>query len=284
MLGTVTVDDDALLHAAGPLGHMPAYGAAHVSMLVLLILAGTGLVLRARRTAPQRVERSLRRAGWLLLANSIFWTLWGFLPWAWDLNESLPLHYSDALRFLVPIALISQARWAIVISWFWGLTLNLQSVVTPDVNYFVWIPLEFAQYWIAHGAGVLAPVVLVWGLGYRPTLRGCGLAYAATVLWAAIAFTGNALTGANYGYLNRAPAGPSILDLLGPWPQYLLVEAVLIAVVWTLMTVPWVLLDRRAGTTLSGRGGLVRRSVPAQASSSSSARRSGPWEVETTRR
>src|SRR5699024_10089992 len=169
-------------------------------------------------------------------------------------------------------------------SWFWGLTLNLQSVVTPDVNYFVWIPLEFAQYWIAHGAGVLAPVVLVWGLGYRPTLRGCGLAYAATVLWAAIAFTGNALTGANYGYLNRAPAGPSILDLLGPWPQYLLVEAVLIAVVWTPMTVPWVLLDRRAGTPPSGRGGLARPSVPAQASSSSSARRRGPWEVAPPRR
>lgn len=277
---------DGLL-AAGPLGHMPAYGAAHLSLLALLVVAAIALVLWSRRSAPLRVDRTLRVAGWLLLANAVLWTAWGFMPWAWNLHESLPLHYSDALRFLVPWALITQARSAIVVSWFWGLTLNLQSVLTPDVNYFVWVPLEFAQYWIAHGAGLLAPVVLVWGLGYRPTWRGYGLAYAATVGWAAIAFTGNALTGANYGYLNRAPDGASILDLLGPWPQYLLIEAVLIAAVWALMTWPWVAHDRRAGTPLAGRGGLLRRplvSAGPQASSSISASRSRPSEVVTTRR
>lgn len=275
------------LLAAGPLGHMPAYGAAHLSMLALLVVAAIALVLWSRRSAPLRVDRTLRIAGWLLLANAVLWTAWGFMPWAWNLHESLPLHYSDALRFLVPLALITQARWAIVVSWFWGLTSNLQSVLTPDVNYFVWVPLEFAQYWIAHGAGLLAPVVLVWGLGYRPTWRGYGLAYAVTVAWAALAVAGNALTGANYGYLNRAPDGASILDLLGPWPQYLLVEALLIAGVWALMTWPWVALDRRAGTPLTGRGGLLRRLSRAhdpQASSSTSASRSRPSEVVITRR
>ncbi|MGP9706338.1 YwaF family protein [Brachybacterium sp. AOP24-D1-21] len=275
------------LLAAGPLGHMPAYGAAHLTMLALLVLAAFALVLWARRSAPQRVDQVLRIAGWVLLANAVFWTSWGFMPWAWNLHESLPLHYSDALRFLVPLALITQARWALVVSWFWGLTLNLQSVLTPDVNYFVWIPLEFTQYWIAHGAGLLAPLVLIWGLGYRPTWRGYGLAYAVTAAWAVIAFTGNALTGANYGYLNRAPAGPSILDLLGPWPQYLLVEAVLIAAVWALMTWPWALRDRRSGIPLSGRGGVLRRPLASQApqaSSSISASRSSPSETVTTRR
>ena len=275
--------DDPLL-AAPAIGHMPAYGGAHLAMLVLLALAAVVLVRWARRGESARVDRALRVAGWALLANSTAWTAWGFMPWAWNLEESLPLHYSDALRFLVPIALITQARWAVVVCWFWGLTLNMQSVLTPDLNYFVWVPLEFAEYWIAHGAGVLAPVVLVWGLGYRPTWRGYGIAYAATLLWAGIAVTGNTLTGANYGYLNRAPAGPSILDLLGPWPQYLLVEAVLIAAVWAAMTLPWVLIDRRAGTPPTGRGTLARRPVVAQASSSSSASRSGPSEVVTTSR
>ena len=258
MLGTVS-DEHAILLAEGTLGHMPAYGAAHGSMLVLLVVAAVVLVRWARRGEPARVERVLRSAGWVLLINSALWTLWGVMPWAWDIDESLPLHYSDALRFLLPIALITRAPWAIVVSWYWGLTLNLQSVLTPDVNYFVWIPLEFVEYWIAHLSGVLGPVVLVWGLRFRPTWRGYGVAYGATVLWAVIAVTGNALTGANYGYLNRAPDGASLLDLLGPWPQYLLVEAVLIAVVWALMTLPWVLLDRRAGTPELDGSALVRR-------------------------
>ena len=283
MLGTVS-DEHAILLAEGTLGHMPAYGAAHVSMLVLLVVAAVVLVRWARRGEPAHVEAVLRTAGWVLLANSVFWTLWGVMPWAWNIDESLPLHYSDALRFLLPIALITRAPWAIVVSWFWGLTLNMQSVLTPDVNYFVWIPLEFVEYWIAHLSGVLGPVVLVWGLRFHPTWRGYGVAYGATALWAAIAVTGNALTGANYGYLNRAPDGPSILDLLGPWPQYLLVEAVLIAAVWALMTLPWVLLDRRAGTPALDGSTLVRRPCGAQPSSSTSASRSGPSESVITRR
>lgn len=254
---------DEMLLAEGSLGHMPTYGGVHLSMLVLIVAATAATVVWVRRTDPAQVDRVLRAAGWLLLVNSIFWTLWGFMPWAWNLDESLPLHYSDALRFLLPLVLITQARWAIAVTYFWGLTLNLQSVLTPDLNYFVWIPLEFVQYWLAHGAGVLVPVVLIWGLGYRPTWRGYGIAYAVTLGWAVIAVTGNLLTGANYAYLNRAPAGSSILDLLGPWPQYLLVEAALIAVVWALMTLPWVLGDRRGGAESVGRGELVqRRSSP----------------------
>src|SRR5699024_1340963 len=83
--------------------------------------------------------------------------------------------------------------------WYWGLTLNLQSVLTPDVNYFVWIPLEFVEYWIAHLSGVLGPVVLVWGLRFRPTWRGYGVAYGAPGLGAVSAGTGHALAGARSG-------------------------------------------------------------------------------------
>lgn len=244
---------------AGPLGQMPAYGGAHLSVLALIVIAALALVVWARRAHPADVDRSLRAAGWILLANSVLWTVWGFLPWSWNLDESLPLHFSDALRFIVPLALITRAPWAIVVTYFWGLTLNMQSVLTPDVNYFVWIPLEFTEYWIAHASGVLAPVVLIWGLGFRPTWRGYGVAYAVTVAWAGIAFAGNALAGANYGYLNRAPAGPSILDVMGPWPQYLLVEAMAIAVVWALMTWPWAALDARRGTPAIAPGALLRR-------------------------
>lgn len=256
-----------VLLLAGPLGHMPAYGAAHLSALAFLVLAAVVLVAWARRAEPERVDRTLRITGWVLLVNAVAWMAWGAMPWAWNIDESLPLHFSDALRIIVPIALITQARVAIVISYFWGLTLNLQSVLTPDVNYFVSVPLEFTEYWVAHLSAVLAPIVLTWGLGYRPTWRGYRAAYAATVAWAAIAFTGNALTGANYGYLNRAPAGPSVLDVMGPWPQYLLVEAVVIAVVWALMTWPWVRRDRRFSTPVTGRRGLLRRpAVPGAAS------------------
>lgn len=252
-MGETDNGQGALLTA--PIGHMPAYGAAHVTALVAIVALCVAAVVWARRAAPGGVDRMLRAVGCALLLNSIFWTAWSFMPWAWNLYESLPLHFSDALRFLLPIALITRARWAIVLSYFWGLTLNLQSVLTPDLNYFIWIPLEFAQYWVAHTSGLVVPVMLVWGLGHRPTWRGCAMAYAATLSWAALAFLVNLALGTNYAYLNRAPAGPSLLDVMGPWPVYLLVEATVIGAVWTLMTWPWTLFDARAAAGGGGEPG-----------------------------
>jgi hypothetical integral membrane protein (TIGR02206 family) len=238
---------------------MPAYGPAHVCALVVLVLAAAILIPRVRRSDPARADRVLRITGWVLLVNSALWTLWGLMPWAWDLDESLPLHLSDLLRFFGAYALISQRGWAVAVSYYWGLTLNMMSVLTPDLNYFTIPALEYVEYWAAHGAGMLIPLVLVWGRGHRPGWRSYGLAYAVSCLWAVTASIVNALAGTNYGYLHHAPAGPSLLDVLGPWPWYVLVEAGLAAVVWAAMTVPWTLGHGRAGMPGRDRADPLRR-------------------------
>lgn len=226
--------------ATEPIARMQAYAPEHLVVLGVTVVAAVLLVIWARRAQDTRpIEAALRVSGWVLLAVTVLWTAWGFLPANWNVNESLPFHFSDAARFVTAVALITRAGWAIAISYFWGLTLNLQSVLTPDLNYFQLPALEFALYWFLHIAVLLAPIVLVWGLGYRPSWKGFGAAYAATALWAGIAIAVNSVTGANYAYLSRAPAGASLLDVLGPWPVYIVWEGALIAIVWALMTWPW---------------------------------------------
>lgn len=226
---------------------MTSFGAAHLAALALLALTAVLAVRWARAADPDLRDRTLRTAGWILLAIALAAFVWALTPAAWDLSESLPLHYSDLLRIATPLALITRARWAVALSVYGGLTLNLQSVLTPDLRYLSWPPLDYALYWTAHGAALVVPIVLLAALGVRPTWRLYGTALAGTAVWALVAATGNALTGANYGYLAHAPAGPSLLDLMGPWPVYLVVEAGVIAGVWALMTLPAVLAARRAG-------------------------------------
>ena len=218
---------------------MTPYGSAHLTVLVIVVLLSFVGVRWARHRAGQSVARGLRVVGWVTLIVTVLWTLWGFLPMNWNINESLPFHFSDAIRIVVSVALITQRGWAIAISYYWGLTLNLQSLITPDLNYFHIPALEFTVYWYLHLVAFIGPVVLVWGCGYRPTWRGYSLTFLVTVLWAGLAMTVNAFTGANYGYLSRAPAGPSVLDVLGSWPIYIVWEAVLVLSVWALMTWPW---------------------------------------------
>ena len=59
-------------------------------------------------------------------------------------------------------------------------------------------------------------------------------------------------------YLARAPEVASAIDLLGPWPVYILSEIALVAGVWALITWPWT--GRRAREIpVADRLGAVRR-------------------------
>lgn len=242
---------------------MEPYGAAHLTALVATVVLGALLVIAARKLrgattgSTQREERVLTAAGWLMLILTLLWMGWNMLPANWNIDQSLPFHLSDALRIVTAIALLTRSGWAIAITYFWGLTLNLQSIITPDLNYFHAPVFEYFAYWFLHIAALLTPVVFVWGLGYRPTWRGYSATFAVTVAWAGVAAIANALTGANYMYLARAPEGPSVLDLLGPWPVYLLWEAVVIGAVWALITWPWTT-ARLRGVPVGGLG-LVSR-------------------------
>ena len=246
--------------APEPIGHMNAYGVEHLVVLAITVVLAVVLTLWARRAnGTQRFDRILTISGWVLLVVAVFWLLWAFLPANWNINESLPFHFSDGLRIFTAIALITRTPWAVLISCYWGLTLNLMSVLTPDLNYFVNPALEFTLYWVLHVAVFLAPFLLIWGAGYRPTGKGFVLAFLITCAWAAIAMVVNAITGANYGYLAHPPRGASLLDALGPWPIYLIRELALIAIVWALMTLPWTTKHAVAASAPVNKPGFLRR-------------------------
>lgn len=79
----------------------------------------------------------------------------------------------------------------------------------------------------------------------RPRWRDYRFAVAVTLGWVAFTFVFNLIAGTNYGYLNGKPPTASVLDLLGPWPVYLLVEILIVVCVWALITWPWERTRRR---------------------------------------
>jgi uncharacterized membrane protein YwaF len=137
----------------------------------------------------------------------------------------------------------SQGHWAFALTYFWGLVLSSQALITPDIG----TPEEgapdfphhlFVTFLTLHVLVVWAAIYLTWGRGMRPRWRDYRLAIVATLAWAAITFTFNVIAGTNYGYLNRKPPTASLLDVLGPWPLYVLAETTIVLIVWALMTWP----------------------------------------------
>ena len=176
------------------------------------------------------------------------------LPDDFNLGTSLPLQYCDLAWAIAAYALWTRQPWAVALTYFWGLTLTIQGIITPSLGELFPDPRYF-MFWGMHFLTVWAAGYLV-ATGNRPTWRLYGFAVAVTAVWAGVVMTFNAVTDANYGYLNRKPPGTSALDLLPAWPTYVVIEIVVIAAVWALMTWPF---NRDRTSPVTG-GSCARRS------------------------
>jgi uncharacterized membrane protein YwaF len=66
----------------------------------------------------------------------------------------------------------------------------------------------------------------VFGARRTPRPDAVRRVYAITVGFVGVAAIGTALTGGNYLFLRGKPGNHSLLDLMGPWPVYILAAAV----------------------------------------------------------
>lgn len=249
MAVTDTVTASASAHAHSLLASEAAaglFGGVHWGLIGVGLVLSLLVIWAAKQLrGTHRADRVIRAAGWALLAGSLAYTVWMLLPENWHINDSLPLHYSDLLRYITAVALIWRPRWAMGIAYYWGLTLNLQAMLTPHPSMLSADLVTMFFYWSLHIAVLLAPLALLAARIYRPSWRDFFTAYALALAWVAVVIPINAALGTNYGFLNQPPDGASLIDFLGPWPGYVFWLAVLAGLIWATMTLPWYLPRRK---------------------------------------
>jgi hypothetical integral membrane protein (TIGR02206 family) len=162
------------------------------------------------------------------------------LPWQGGIKYSLPLQLCDLASIAAVWALWTYSSTAFALTYYWGLTLTSQAFASPELTGPDFPSLQFVSFFGMHSLVVWAAIYLIWGVGLRPDWRGYRVAVLVTLGWGAVMLSVNQLAGTNYGFLNAKPLVASLLDVLGPWPWYLLWEAVLGAAGWALITWPWV--------------------------------------------
>lgn len=228
-----------------------SFSATHVVLLGLFV-AGFAAVIVWGRAHRGGLEEERRRR---LFAAALVVFAGGMqlyqLVGDWSLGTSLPLQLCDWAWVAAVYALWTRNPTASAFTYYVGLTLSIQGIVTPSLGESFPDP-RFFGFWGMHFLVVWAAGYLTWGLGIRPTWRSYGISVAVTAAWALTAYMFNVVADTNYGYLNRKPPGASLLDLLGPWPWYVVFEVLIITAFWLLaMTLPWVLADSRRRTPSS---------------------------------
>lgn len=215
-----------------------AYGTSHQVAVVVLLVGAVALVRFGRTHGVRARDRLGRALAVALLVITVPLQLLYFTPGYWDLERTLPLQLCDLAWMAAAYALWTHRRWAVALTYYWGLTLTPQAVITPDLAAEFPDPV-FLLFWAMHLLVVWAAVYLTWGLRLSPDWGSYRIAVAGTAAWAVSVFGFNRLADTNYGYLNAKPSSASILDLLGDWPWYVLAEVLIITTVWAVLTWPW---------------------------------------------
>lgn len=200
------------------------FSVAHLLGIAFVVLVCVLVALITPRLGP-RAQAGLR---WGLaafaLANTLAWDLWQRGTGTWHIAYSLPLHLCTLAVVLAAALLATRSFPLFELLYFWGFAGATQALLTPDLQvggynfpHFVYI-----IFWTSHGVILWAVIFAMAAWGYRPTWGS--LPRVALITNAVLLLIGlvNWLTGGNYMFIARPPDYATLIDLLGPWPWYII--------------------------------------------------------------
>ena len=214
------------------------FGGQHLALLGLFVVGAVAVVLLGRSQRGSDPTTFRRAFAVTVACVAVPSQAFQLTPGDFDLGSSLPLQLCDFAWLTATWALWTRAPVPIALTYYWGLTLTVQGIVTPSLAQQFPHP-RFLAFWAMHLLVVWAALYLTVGLGQGPRWREYRVAVLVTLVWAVVAYGFDVALDVNYGYLVRKPASASLFDPLGPWPVYLLVATGLLLAVWALLTWPW---------------------------------------------
>jgi hypothetical integral membrane protein (TIGR02206 family) len=144
----------------------------------------------------------------------------------WSVEYTLPLQLTDVVSLTAIVALLRPRPLLVELTYFWALIASLQATLTPDLVR-TFPSVFYFTYFGYHVGAIVAACLLVFGRRMYPRPGAAWRVFAATLAVAAVAAVADLVTGGNYMYLRSKPVHSSLLNLMGPWPWYIVGAAAL---------------------------------------------------------
>ena len=233
----------ALVYEGAP---FELFGRAHIIALTIIVLCSFSY-LYFRGVWDERDRKVVR---WIfaiaIVVNESALHVWSAYWGIWTLQTMLPLHLCSVMIWLSAYMLVTRSYRIYEMVYFLGLGGAIQAVLTPaDAAAYNFPHFRIMQTFIAHGLLINIAIYMTVVEGFRPTWQSFKRIFVWTNVYLVFIFFVNLILRSNYLFIAYKPNFPTLLDMLSPWPWYILeLEAVAFAIFFVLY-IPFLIKDWR---------------------------------------
>jgi len=183
------------------------------------------------------------------------WHLWMLANGDWSIQVMLPLWLCSVTSWTMPVLLILRNQKYYEWAYLMGTIGAAMALLTPDLMQYGFPHFRFIEFFTLHGSLIIAIVYMTLVEGFRPYWKSLPRVIMITnIYWLFCAWV-NSQIESNYLYTHGKLPTPSLLDLLGPHPWYLLSMEALGIVLCMLLYLPFALKDKRSQKNLPNLNG-----------------------------
>lgn len=228
------------------------FSLSHLIALGVVALVNLLLVYLRRDLSPRARQAWRYGLAMLLIVDEAAWHLWNWSTGQWTIQTMLPLHLCSVFVFLSAIMLVTRSYAIYEFAYFLGIGGAIQALLTPDAGIYGFPHFRFFQVMISHGSIVTAAIYMTVVEKYRPYWKSLLRVALGTNVYMLLVGMVNVLLGSNYLFIAHKPATASLMDVLGPWPWYILSVEVIGLAISLLLYLPFALRDWKASRISPG--------------------------------
>lgn len=225
---------------------------AHLAPILVAAAIIWIIYWQRNKLATYKNEHRFRYAiGFIMIISEMayYWRLVGIPELETSPEANLPIAVCGWLVIFGTFMIVGKNQYLFDICYFWAFSGTVFALLTPTVlNFAGPTRFRFYQFWTEHLIGYIGIFYLIFVHKMRPYKKSILHSYIWFAILAVVAYVANVIigNGANYLFLARPEAAPSVLDILPPnFFIRTLIMASVITVLHFAAYLPWYLIDRK---------------------------------------
>ncbi len=227
-------------------GEFILFSPPHLAALAVILVINLLVIFFGKRLSARNRQIARYTLAGILVVNETAWHVWNIVNGQWTIQTMLPLHLCSALVWAGAYMLVTRSYTIYEYCYFMGIAGAFQALLTPDAGIYGFPHFRAFQTFISHGCIILSAIFMTFVEGYRPTWKSLGRVAIGINIYLVAVFVLNLLIGSNYLFVAHKPETASLIDMLGPWPLYILALEAIGLVCSLILYLPYAIRDWRA--------------------------------------